>query len=449
MPILDPRTVRQQALEAFGEDYMADIPPSGAWVDALKRGKQEQVIPSLNNLVQILANDGNLPCPELNEFTNEVVTRLTDPVNGNLWTDSHDAGLRLLIERRYDMTVKRADLADAILVHVKTHGFHPVRQYLRSLKWDGKQRASRLWVDYLGAPEDDYHVEVAEKMLLGAVVRVMEPGHKFDFVTIIEGAQGRGKSTFIEILASGWFAGLDAGTFENRTRLVEKMQGAWILEVPELSAFSKSEVQSIKDIVSTSSDKVRLAYGRRAAVFPRQSIMIGSTNDDQYLRDQTGGRRFWPTLCRVSMIDTAKLRREVQQIWAETFACYLEAREVQPSGPLDLSLCSKAAQEVAFGIQAGRRPETAAEGLGGIVGEWLEGREDSCLIQIWTEAMRRDKESYNHQSALLCREAVKAAGGWDATGDTRRFPVYGKQRVIRPTVPHRTGTVAKLFRLES
>ena len=428
-----PSSIRQQALEAFGIDYMASVPAEGAWMEGLTKNKRG-IEPTLSNLVTIFANDPDLQMAELNEFTQETVVRGRERVNGELWTDRHDAALRYILERKYEMTVSGRDLADALLVHTQKNRFHPVREYLKGLRWDGVERAGMLFVDYLGSPSDDYHVEAAELTLLGAVTRVMEPGHKFDFVPILEGTQGRRKSTFIEVLAKGWFAGLD-GNFDDRTRLVEKMQGAWILEVPELSAFSKSEVQIIKDFVSCSSDKVRLAYGRRAAVYPRQSIMIGSTNEDQYLKDTTGNRRFWPIRCKVGMIDTEKLAGNIDQIWAEAYDCYRRAREEQPDGALNLSLQSGTAKDVARTLQDARRAETTADAWAGLISEWLEGRDKACLLQIWCECFRREKDDYTSTVARTLAEAVRAVEGWEMTGESCRFPVYGKQRLIRYSVP--------------
>lgn len=420
--------IRKQAIEAFGADYMASITPQGEWMNELTRNKRG-VEPCLSNIIRIFENDCDLQMAELNEFTQETVTRVNDKVNGELWTDRHDAVLRYVIEQKYGMAISGRDLADALLVHTQKHRFHPVREYLAKLRWDGVERAGTLFCDYLGSPADDYHVEAAELTLMGAVTRVMEPGHKFDFVPILEGLQGRRKSTFIEKLARGWFAGLD-GNFDDRTRLVEKMQGAWILEVPELSAFSKSEVQIIKDFVSCSSDKVRLAYGRRAAMYPRQSIMIGSTNEDQYLKDTTGNRRFWPIKCNVDMIDTDKLEENIDQIWAEAYDGYQQARIKQPHGVLNLSLRSGSARDVAKTLQDSRRAETPSDAWAGVIAEWLEGRDKTCLIQIWCECFGRLKEDYTTAVARTLAEAARAVEGWEMTGESHRFVVYGKQRVF-------------------
>ena len=155
----------------------------------------------------------------------------------------------------------------------------------------------RLFVDYLGCPEDEYHRETARLFLLGAVARAFCPGHKFDFVPILEGAQGAGKSTFIRILGLDW-AGELAVDFHDNNKVIEAMQGLWIIEIAELQGFSKADTTTLKATVSRTHDKARLAWDRNPRDYPRQCVFIGSTNDDDYLRDPTGGRRFWPIRCK-------------------------------------------------------------------------------------------------------------------------------------------------------
>jgi hypothetical protein len=166
-------------------------------------------------------------------------------------------------------------------------------------------------------------------MMVGAVTRIFEPGHKFDFAVILEGLQGKRKSTFIR----------PRPPLVRRTRrrlprpkqMIELMQGAWIMEIPELSGFSRADVRAIKAFISRQKDRARLAYARRAGEFPRQCIFIGSTNDREYLKDDTGGRRFWPMLCtrrrdRHRPPGTAN----VDQLWAEAVA-FSTARCAPPS----------------------------------------------------------------------------------------------------------------------
>ena len=208
-------------------------------------------------------------------------------------------------------------------------------------------------------------------MLLAAVTRVFEPGHKYDYAVILEGIEGKGNSTFIKTLAMDWFGEL-TGNFHDRKSMVEQMQGCWILELPELSSMQKSETTDVKQFMSAESDKVRLSYARRAENFRRQCIFIGSTNDSRYLQSETGNRRFHPVLCAVDEIDMETFRKEVDQYWAEAYSTYLDMRDEQPEGDLPLYLTGEAAQEEALAQQASRKTASTAEIYAGQIQEYLD-----------------------------------------------------------------------------
>jgi hypothetical protein len=306
------------------------------WKSLLHFNEDGGLKPTLHNLRLIVENDiWTRSVTAYNLFTQEIVQRgapgrknpkrknqakqplqldgpsfdLRDAVNGDFWTEDKDNAIRALLEAPetqggYGIKVPDRDLRAAIDIAGRKNAFHPVREYLSGLEWDGKTRIERLFVDYVGAPDDAYTRSVSRLLMVAGVTRVFEPGHKFDFAVILEGLQGKRKSTFIEILAKNWFSTLD-GDFEDSKVMVEMMQGAWILEIPELSGFARADVRHIKAFISRTTDKVRLAYERRAKQYDRQCIFIGSTNDDRYLKDDTGGRRYWPIHCAVEEIDTA------------------------------------------------------------------------------------------------------------------------------------------------
>lgn len=380
---------------------------------------------------------------------------LEDGINGDLWSDSHDNAVRAIFEAPkrqggYGIKVSDRDLRAAIDLVAQKYSFHPVRQYLSSLEWDGIPRMEHLFIDYLGAEDNAYHRKAAAMFLLGAVTRVIEPGHKFDFVPVLEGIQGKRKSTFVQVLArhESWFAELE-GDFHDTKGMVEKMQGAWILELPELQGFSRAEVTTIKGFLSRLHDKVRMAYAKRATVFPRQCIFLGTTNEEQYLRDSTGNRRFWPVRCEVDMIDIDRLRKQVDQIWAEAFHVYTRMREEQSWGSLPLYLSDDVAQGLAKSAQENRAVETAEQSLAGSISVWLDQpvrdgngfdeedenrqpvfRNEVCGIEIWVDMLGKNQGDLNHQHAQKISAALKQVPGWEAGGRgyTRR---YGQQRIYR------------------
>ncbi len=380
---------------------------------------------------------------------------IRDQINGDLWSDSHDNAIRLVIEAParqggYALKVSDRDLRAAIDIVAHENTFHPVRDYLLGLEWDGVPRAERLFIDYLGTEDTPYHRMTAAMFLIGAVARVFEPGHKFDFVPILEGLQGKRKSTFVSTLAvnESWFAEIE-GDFHDAKGMVEKMQGAWILELPELQGFSKHEVTTIKGFISRRKDKVRLAYAKRASEFHRQCVFIGSTNEDEYLRDETGNRRFWPIQCNVDQIDTNLLKENVSQIWAEAVAMYAEMRRRQTFDSLPLYLSDDAAREEAEMRQEGSRIETQEELLAGEIEAWLNQpakdttgfdeedgdgkpryRNETCVKEVWIEMLGRDSASLIQRESVRVGKALKLVPGWYKAGSARTEK-YGKQRVFR------------------
>ena len=334
-----------------------------------------------------------------------------------------------------------------------------MREYLTGLTWDGKPRVETLYVDFLHAPDDAYHRSVARLMMTAAVTRIFEPGHKFDFATILEGLQGKRKSTFIEVLGRSWFAELN-GEFSDTKMMVELMQGAWIMEIPELTGFSRADVRAIKAFISSRKDRARLAYARRAGEFPRQCIFIGSTNDREYLKDDTGGRRFWPVECRLGPdeeIDTDRLGTEINQLWAEAVVLYQQMRVEKPVGTLPLYLTDPDARRIAARLQESRRVESPDDVLAGKIAEWLDKpvnnggfddqedgsvRNETCTAQIWTECLGGDPRAFKTTEQAMVNRAMQRVPGWGSDGTQMRFKNYGKQRVF-----YRGGEAGKYERM--
>lgn len=379
-----------------------------------------------------------------------------DPVNGTAWTDTNDDAVRWIIEAPttqggYGIKVSDRDLRAAVNLSANLNSFHPVRERLEAFadKWDGKKRLETFFIDYLGCADTAYHRQAAVVTLLGAVARVYEPGHKFDFVPILEGAQGAGKSTFVKILGMNWSSEL-TGDIKDPNKMVEGMQGSWIIEIGELSTMHRSEVNDLKAFVSRTHDKTRLAYGRRTAVYPRQCIFIGSTNDREYLRDSTGNRRYWPIVCDLKgkMIDNIKLRDEVDMIWAEAVLMYREMRKKCPIGDLPLYMSNKEAAEEAKLIQMEKMVESAEDALAGTIIAWLNGsivdgdgfddpgaerpvHNETCINQIWEEILDRSG-SIPSNEAMKIGKAMQIVGWKRSAGpitSSRLNKRYGKCRV--------------------
>lgn len=451
------------------------------WREKLDLNEEGVVKPTLHNLALIVTNDPRTKgVAQQNQFTKEIVQRgtpgtlklkkpspkgtkqlrgptweLSDPVNGDLWIDSHDTDIRNVLEAPkrqggYGIKITDRDLKGAVDIAARGSSFHPVREFLTNLTWDGHARAETLFIRYLGSEDNAYHRSVARLFLIAAVARVFEPGHKFDFAVILEGLQGKRKTTFIETLAKSWFAELD-GDFHDTKGMIEVMQGAWILEIPELTGFGKADVRQIKAFISRRLDKARLSYARRADVFPRQCVFMGSTNDKRYLKDDTGGRRFWPVECMLEgEINTTALNLEVNQLWAEAKHLYDAMRAAQPYGNLPLYLTDKASQKFAVAIQESRRIETAEDTMAARIEAWLNEpikdesgfddddlldgaspplRDETSLIELWVECMGRDRGSYDNRAAQMLAQAMTKVPGWSSDGVRGYTKKYGRVRI--------------------
>lgn len=319
--ITDEPAVKPKDKEASKKD---------AWIGKLAMTKGGKIIKNVRNLQIIFANDENVKdCIAYDIFANRLVkTRKMvwdkeEPENDS-WTDTDDACLRNYLDNKYDLQV-RAILDDVLRQEAHSHEFHPVRDWFRSLpQWDGVKRVERLFIDYLGADDSAYPKALARLMCRAVVARIFHPGCKWDYIIVISGGQGIGKSTLLRKLGGKWFSD-SLTTFEGKDA-IEQLQGKMLIEVGEMQAASKSDAAAMKAFISRQVDKVRLPYERRSAEFPRQSTMVATSNDKSFLKDLTGNRRFLPVdVAPNNTIPTTKsvfdmTDEDTSQIWAEAYA---------------------------------------------------------------------------------------------------------------------------------
>ena len=277
------------------------------------------------------------------EFANRTVKTRTTPFGAPAgeWTNRDDLELGLWLSEHVDF-VGAVDTAiiQGVMLAAHKNRIHPPRDYLESLKWDGKERLEMWLSKVFGAvelngykvvpkPEDDdgrgpgdgneYLALVGTKFMVGAVARIFEPGCKFDNMLVLEGKQGRGKSTAIRILFGDWFSDTQLD-LQNKDAYAQ-LDGIWGYEIGEMDAFSRAEATRVKAFVTSQVDRYRAAFERRPESHSRSTVFIGTTNQDEYLKDPTGARRFWPV--RVSNdVDFDILREERDQYWAEAVARY-------------------------------------------------------------------------------------------------------------------------------
>lgn len=262
------------------------------------------------------------------------------------------------LSRVWGLDLTPPTIADAIDSVARANRIHPIRDYLDGLVWDGTPRCNTWLARYLGAKDTDYTRAIGARFLLAAVARVYEPGCKVDNVPVLEGLQGRGKSTVARILAVNpeWFFDSDLPIGDKDAP--QALAGKWIVELGELHALSRAAITVVKQFVSRQIDTYRPSFGRVAADYPRRWVAIGTTNADAYLTDPTGNRRWWPV--ETSEIDLAGLRADVGQLWAEARTRY-EQREAWHVDSAELATLCASEQEAR--LQADPWDE--------VIGSWL------------------------------------------------------------------------------
>lgn len=362
------------------------------------------------------------------------------------WDDTDDAGVHNILEKDYkiDSVPKTREGIDLALVDVSRH---PVREYLRSLVWDGVKRAETLFIDYLGAEDSRYTRNVTRKALIGAAARVLSPGCKHDHMLVLVGPQGCHKSTTLKKLGKDWFS--DSLYTMSGKDAYEQLQGNWIIELSEMAATRKAEVEQIKQFISKQEDNYRAAYTRRTQCHPRQCAFFGTTNDEEFLRDPTGARRFWPVVVTdvgrtLGPTLTASI---VDQIWAEIVA-YYEAGETW--------YLDSAVEEIARKVQADHTETSGKLGQienflntllpkdwdnwdldrrlmfwGGGFGDDQSGTEPRvkvCALEIWQELYKGDLKSYTQQQAREIINLLRMLPDWRFSTSVNCGALYGRQR---------------------
>lgn len=442
------------ATEAFGTSVPAD---NAEWMRLLQMHPESgKPMKTTDNVLIILENDPNLKGKFVfEEFSNRIFCMGALPWNNSPevrdWTDNDDAGLRHYLEKVYMITGKDR-ISDAMSLCCHRNKINAVQGYLKSLPaWDGVPRVETLFVDYLGAADTAYTRAVTRKSLAAAIARAMTPGIKYDTMPILAGPQGLGKSTLLRMLAPRWFND-SLQTFEGK-EACEMIQGSWIIELAELVGMSKTDDDRIKQFMSKTEDLYREPYGRRTGRYPRRCVFFGTTNRDEFLRDPTGNRRFWPVTCGVQRPTKSvftELEPNVPQIWAETLTFWRNGEEIYL--PPELETMAKQVQE----DYSEHSPKE------GIIKEFLERdipedwekrsldarrmywsdvfsndrskpklkrREKVCALEIWCEALKGDPKHIRRSDVMEINSVIAKIPGWIRAKSGLQFGAdYGYQR---------------------
>lgn len=344
--------------------------------------------------------------------------------NCRAWSSHDDSALFSLIQADYGLK-SRQDFADALKNVSMRNKFHPVRELLDSLTWDGKEHIRSLLPEYLGAEDSDYTYQVMRLWMLGAVSRVYKPGSKFDYTIILQGSQGIGKSTFLKLMAldDSWFN--DSLDSLDSDKAVQSLTGSWIIELAELKSLARTAggVESVKRFLTATQDKYRIPYERRADTFYRQCVFAGTTNKDDFLQDETGNRRFLIIHTGVTKpfksLFVPEAMDDIKQAWAE-------AVHIWKNEDPELILPEKCMQQAKELQEA----NMADDGKRGIILDYLEGKTQVCAREIWFEALKETIPPKNWQASEI-NNIVAKIPGWERLKTPRKFDGYGQQRGFR------------------
>lgn len=444
------KTMDMERIRDFEEDFEED---NYVWMSELKRGgKNNDILPTRSNIEIILKNDPNLKdgVGGLDIFKSRVYKTANLPwwkydKYRSQWIDDDDSALRSYIEKYYEINSKERVLDALINVH-RENSYNSVTRYLSALNWDGVERLDTLFIDYLGAEDSEYVRAVTRKQLCAAVKRAYEPGCKYDTVLVLSGPQGVGKSYIISRLGQEWFS--DTIPAIKGKDAYEALDGKWILELGELNATRKSEIEAVRLFITSTSDNYRKAYARITTDNPRQCVLFGTANDDDYLRDYAGNRRFWPVdvMLHEKRLNMFEMTQEtIDQIWAEAVYRYRQGESLILEGNLKAQAdkIQKAHEYVSpYKGQVLEYLDTP------ITEDWYtkdiyerrnyiqdsamqEGcirRNKVCVQEIWCEALGGDIKALGSKEKKEIEHIVMETGKWDKSGSLRYGKAYGAAR---------------------
>ncbi|WP_035178604.1 virulence-associated E family protein [Alkalihalobacterium bogoriense] len=426
------------------------------WLTDLTRDQKGNIVSSAPNVILILENDPALKIRlALNDFVHRVVIKDDLPWRsidrGEYWSDTDDASLRNYLYSVYG--IKGAGIiGDAWSEVAVKYAFHPIKEYLDGLEWDGKERIETIMIDYLGAEDNDCVRAFTRIILVAAVTRIYRPGAKFDYCVVLVGPQGVGKSYIIKLLGKEWHS--DSLITVKGKEAYEQLQGAWILEMAELTATKKVDVEAVKHFISKSEDTFRVAYGRHNETFKRQCVFFGTTNDYDFLNDPTGNRRFLPIVVNgggtKNMWDDLT-EEEVDQIWAEAKVLYekgetlalskeieekageLQAAHTQEN-PITESIRSYLETPVPinwYELDIGTRRTYLHMDQPNDETEKTMKLNKVCAQMVWEELFQKDVSMMTRYDAKEINMIIQNTTGWKRVSSVRFDKTYGMQKGFR------------------
>jgi len=444
------KTVMQEVAAEDFSDLIEDEDDL-EWLSKLERNKNNNILSNSRNVELILTNGVFKNVLAYDEFGNSEMVRQDLPWRKRRfphkeyepWLGSDDRRMFHYFNKIYDIK-SEGIIQNALTEVVHLNAFHPVKEYLESFTWDGTERLERLFIDYLGAENNAYVKEVTRKMFVAAVKRIYEPGCKFDEMLVLVGPQGCGKSSLLAKMGRSWFSD-SIKRFEPK-EAGEHLQGTWIIEIGELAAMKKSEIEEVKQFLSKLEDKYRVAFDRVVTGFPRKCVFFGTTNNRNFLYDPTGNRRFWPVDVAVKEPKYNHFKdlddELVGQLWAEALAYYKKGERL---------ILSDGTRKEAERQQEAHFEVDTREGL---ISKYLETplpenwdtmdsyerqeylenptgsveRKIVCVAEVWVECLGKNISDLKPWESKPIADIIRRLPGWQDRKPARvNFKHYGKQ----------------------
>ena len=378
---------------------------------------------TIENYVQAILNTPEIiNYIKFNEFTGKFERILLDGKVKN-WTDDDDAWVLNTIEKAYGIKDK-ATYYDALLLCKSKISYHPIKEKIESVEWDGKKRIDRFLVDIMHCDDDDYSREVARMIFYGGLSRIYEPGCKFDYMTILVGEQGTCKSTIVDWLNIGCNTNKEIMTIDGRDG-AEILRYGWICEFSELLAMIKTrQVEPMKAYVSRQTDTYRSAFARNWTDMPRHCIFIGTTNSFNFLVDLSGNRRFLPIEIKCSRGELYGKEREVKDYIQQ---CWAEAKYLYDNDKLYLVIPREYEDIVNEHIDMFMEDDPQR----GQVAEYLRGKsvgDRVCVLEIYTQVFKNIQKKCSRVDSVNISNYMRGFKNWKLGKTNTRFKDYGTQR---------------------
>lgn len=387
----------------------------------LEIGAQGKPMASIDNFITILRNDKKFESLRFNQlsYSPEHI------VDGRLvkWEDKDDSKARHYIEQKYNIH-SREKLDDALRIVFSEREYHPIKQTIEAVQWDGISRIETLFIKWLKCEDTPYTREVTRLVFAGGIHRLYNAGCKFDDVAVLIGTnQGEGKSTFVRWLAIQDEFFTEVTEIEGQ-KGIEAIEGAWICEIAELLAVTKSkEVEAVKSYITKLVDKYRRPFDRRTSEHPRQCVFVGTTNKEQFLTDKTGNRRWYPVKVNSVGFDIFNNEKEIKD---DIIQAWAEAKHLFDNG----QLMPYANKKLIAEIRAKQAEAVEDDYRVGMIEAYCRHRDKVCIIELWQKALGNDYTKPTRKDSNELTLILQMMKGW-SKGKVERSQEFGNQQYWR------------------